>query len=157
VLSLLSIGVNSELSIGAEIFRIKNVIPSDIETLSTGWLIAPRVMIRLDDVPATRTVLPGSRVNYRLLIAGDTSSIQQYKNWVKPLLQPGQSLIDVHSQHFTLQDIMKNTENYLQLILLICLLMSGVALSLSTHQYMRRHYSQVALWRSLGASQKQIV
>lgn len=157
LLPLLSILIGDKVKIGSETFTIKRILSSDIDTLGTGLIIAPRVLIRLDDVPATHTVLPGSRVDYRLLVAGNTSDLQAFKNWITPLLQPGQTLIDVHSQHFALQDIVQRTEYYLQLILLVCLLMSGVAISLSIQQYIRRHYAQIALWRCLGARQNHIV
>jgi len=157
LLPLLSIEMNDELVIGAATFQVKKLLTSDLDTLSSGFIIAPRAMMRLADVPATQTVLPGSRVDYRLLLVGDASALKNFKSWITPLLSPSQKLIDTHSQQFALQNIMQNTENYLQLILLVCLLLSGVAISLSIQQYVRRHYAQIALWRCLGASHKQIL
>ncbi|RDI44521.1 ABC transporter permease [Aquicella lusitana] len=157
LLGLLSIQVNDKVMLGAMRFNVRALLPGDMEMVNTGWVIAPRIMIRLDDVPATRTVLAGSRVDYRLLLAGKQEQIQAFSRWIKPQLKPGQRLMDINSQRFVLQNTMQRAENYLQLVLLFCLLISGVAIALSTRQYLERHYKQVALWRCLGAHENQII
>ena len=156
LLPLLAIKMNDSVKIGAASFRVERVLSSDIDTLNTGWTIAPRVLMRLSDVPATQTVLLGSRVDYRLLIVGDKIQLQQFRDWLTPQLVSGQVLLDVHNQQFALRNILQRTESYLQLVLLVCILMSGVAIALSIQQYMRRHAGYVALWRCLGAKQVQI-
>jgi len=157
LLPLLSIKINDTIQIGLAHFQVRNIFTNGMGALNTGWIIAPRVMMRLDDVPATRTIIPGSRVDYRLLIVGDKSNLHQFKQWIDPQLNPSQIILDVHSQKFPLQIVLQHAENYLQLILLVCLMMSGVAIVLSIQQYMRRHYSHVALWRCLGAKQQHII
>jgi len=156
LLPLLSIKINDAITIGSANFVIKKLLTGELAAPNTGWMIAPRVLMRLSDVPATRTVLPGSRVDYRLLLAGDDNQIQQFRSFVTPQLQPGQRLLDIHDQQFVLRNILGRADDYLQLVLLVCLMMSGVAIALSIQQYLRRHYSHVALWRCLGAREKQI-
>lgn len=157
LLPLLGIKLNDSITIGAANFRVAKILTSDIDMLNTGFLIAPRVMIRLDDVPATKTVLLGSRVDYHLLIVGEKSQLQQFQQWIAPQLKPGQNLISVKNQQFALQDTLERAEDYIQLVLLVCLMISGVAIGLSVQQYLRRHYAHVALWRCLGASRQQIL
>lgn len=156
LLPLLSISSTDTITLGAKTFRISKLLTSDVNSLNAKWTIAPRVLMRLDDVAATRTVIPGSRVDYRLLIVGSPSEISDFKQWLTPQLQPGQLLLDIHNQQFALRDFLQRTEHYLQLTLLICLMMSGVAIALSIQQYLRRHYHSVALWRCLGARQTQV-
>jgi putative ABC transport system permease protein len=119
-------------------------------------VIAPRLMMRLSDVPLTRTVLPGSRIDYRLLIAGEKHQLQQFRQWLAPQLSSSQRLLDATNQQATLRKVLQRAQDYMQLVLLGCLMMSGVAIALSIQQYMRRHYAQVALWRCLGGKQSQI-
>jgi putative ABC transport system permease protein len=157
LLPLLSIKIGDSVLVGADKLRSTNSLTSDIDTLNTGFSIAPRLMMRLEDVPATRTVLPGSRVDYRLLIVGDKKSLTEFMQWLTPQLHAGQRLLNIRDQQFLLRDVIQRTESYLQLALVICLLMSGVAISISIQQYLRRHYSHVALWRCLGANGKDIV
>ncbi len=157
LLPLLSIKMHDTIAIGAANFRVTNVLASDLDTINAGWIIAPKVMIRLDDVPATRTVIPGSRVQYRLSMVGDQTALQQFRTWITPQLNSSQRLLDISNQQTTLWNALQNTENYIQLVLLVGLMMSGVAIAMSIQQYMRRHYAHVALWRCLGAKERQII
>jgi putative ABC transport system permease protein len=156
LLPLLTVVLNSKLKLGAASFVISKLLTPDVDLLNTGLAIAPRLMMRLADVPETRTVLPGSRVDYRLLIAGEKNQVQQFRQWLAPQLTNSQRLLDVSSQQATLHRVLQRAQDYMQLVLLGCLMMSGVAIALSIQQYMRRHYTQVALWRCLGAKQAQI-
>ncbi|MCW5583857.1 MAG: hypothetical protein KIT56_08285, partial [Gammaproteobacteria bacterium] len=157
LLPLLSINLGDTIAIGAGNFSVNKILTSDIDSLNTAWVIAPRAMIRLTDVPATHTVLPGSRVDYRLLIIGEKQNVQKFREWITPQLSPSQALLDVKNPKFSLQNVIYRTENYMNLVLLFCLMMSGVAIVLSIQQYLRRHYSHVALWRCLGAKRKHII
>lgn len=157
LLSILNIKMNDSIRIGSSDLVIAKMLTADSDMLNTGWTIAPYVMLNLSDIPATKTVLPGSRVDYRLLLAGSESQIKQFKTWVMPQLTPGQRFINSRNQPTALRDILLRADQYLQLILLICLTMSGVVIALSVQQYLHKHYQVVALWRSLGARQKQIV
>ena len=71
LLSLLAIKSTDSLSIGEKSLPIAKTITGDIQVLNTGWLMAPRVLMRIEDIPATKTILPGSRIEYRLLLTGD--------------------------------------------------------------------------------------
>lgn len=156
LLPLLSIHINDTITIGAANFKVKKTI-TDTDTLNTGWIIAPRILVSLEDIPATRTVIPGSRVDYRLLMTGNTRQLKTFADWITPQLTPGQHLLDVHNQQFLLRDTLQRVDNYLQLVLLFCLLMSGVAIALSIQHYLKRHFTHVATLRCLGASKKQIL
>lgn len=156
LLPLLSIHTGDNITIGAANFTIQDVLPSDIEMANTGWAIAPRVLMRLDDVPATQVVLPGSRVNYRLQTAGDKEQIKAFRAWITPQLKAGQTILDVKHQRDMMLSSLQHADKYIQLIILFCLLMCGTAITLSVRQHLHRHYEDVALWRCLGAPQKQV-
>lgn len=157
LLTLLSLKPNSTITIGNAQFSIEKLDPSHSDMPNLGWVIAPKVRIALEDVPLTHTVLPGSRVNYRLLITGNQSQLSRYRNWITSRLTVNQQLLDVRNPNFVLRNILERADHYLQLIILFCLMMSGVAIALSIQQYLRRHYDHVALWRCLGSTGKQIV
>jgi putative ABC transport system permease protein len=156
LLPLLGVKLQDEVTIGVAKFQISKLLTSDVDSLNTGWAIAPRLMMLAADVPATNTMVAGSRIDYRLLIVGDKEALQQWRVWIIPHLNASQHLLDATTQQLAIQNILQRAEDYMQLILLACLLMSGVAIALSIQQYMRRHYSHIALWRCLGATQPQI-
>src|SRR3990167_7106022 len=149
LLPLLSIQTGDAMTIGAASFVIQDILSGDIDMVNTGWIIAPRVLMRLDDVPSTKVILPGSRVNYRLLMTGDPENIQSFRAWITPQLKADQSVVDAASQRNTLMHSLQNADKYIQLVILFCLLMCGTAITLSVRQHMHRHYEDVALWRCL--------
>lgn len=157
LLPLLGLHVGEQMPVGAASFKIQALLTPDIDMLNTGWTIAPRVMMRLADVPETRTVIPGSRIDYRLLLAGAPDDIAAFQRWITPQLTSAQRVLDVNNAQSGLNNVIDRTDNFLQLALLVCLLMSGVAIVMSMQQYLRRHLAYVALWRCLGADRKQII
>lgn len=156
LLPLLAVRMNDTITIGAASFRVRERNLSDVEMGNVGWVIAPKVIIRLDDVPKTQTVLPGSRIDYRLLVAGEPRQILNFQRWLAPQLKPGQRILNVKQQSFVLRETLQRAQDFIQLVILVCLLMSGVAIAMSVRQYLNRHYSHVALWRCLGAQEKQV-
>lgn len=157
LLTLLNIRLNDTVTIGNAKFRVAKKLTADLETLNTGWNIAPRVLMPLDEVAATGTVIPGSRVDYRLLLVGQSAQLEQFKQWIKPRLLPSQRILALQDQQNQLTQIIGNAGNYLELVLLVCLLISGVAIALSIKLYLQRHMSHVALWRCVGANRQQIL
>lgn len=156
LLPMLNIHIQDNMNIGAANFIIVSRLPSDLEMMNTGWVIAPRVLMRLDDVPATKILLPGSRVNYRLLLSGTPDHLKQFRSQIKPQLQPDQGMLDVQSQRNMLSNSLQHADKYIQLVILFCIIMCGTAITLSVRQHLRRHYDDIALWRCLGAPEKQI-
>jgi putative ABC transport system permease protein len=46
--------------------------------------VAPRLLMNLDDLPATALLQVGSRVGYRLLLAGDLSLVKRFQRDLEP-------------------------------------------------------------------------
>ncbi len=154
---LLALKLNDDVTIGAAQFKVTRVLKTENALADANWLIAPRAMILLEDVAKTKTVIPGSRVAYRLLLAGDRPALRDYVKWIKPQLTSEQRLLDVHNQEERLTNLIDQIENFLQLGLLISLGLCSLAIILSVRYYLHHHYETVALLRSLGAKQNSIL
>src|SRR5690606_3326013 len=50
----------------------------------------PRVMLNMADLPATGLVQVGSRIRYRVQVAGNAAAVDRYRTWVDSRLGPGQ-------------------------------------------------------------------
>lgn len=156
LLQMPGFNLQQKINLGSSEFVLTNTIPQNT-ALSSGFNFAPRILVNLADIPATKTVIPGSRVDYRLLIAGTKPNIENYVNWIKPTLSAGQRIIQPQNQFFTLRNIIERTQNFVQLILLVCIVMGGISITISIQEYIRQHLAYVALWRALGANKNQIV
>ena len=57
--------------------------------------IAPRLLMNGADVPATGLIAPGSRVSYRLLVAGEPNAIADYRSFVEARANEAVELVSV--------------------------------------------------------------
>lgn len=146
----------AQLKIGASSLTTTALIPATLELSYSGWLLAPRVVINLSDLSATQTLLPGSRASYRLLVAGDKANLRQFYNAINPLLTPQQKLVTPNQNTFQLLNNLNVIIQFVQLAVIVSIIFCGITISLSVRQYVKRHTSQIALWRSLGATTQQI-
>ena len=66
------------LKLGEKFFRIDRVIVIEPDRGAGFINFAPRVMINLADLPATELITTGSRVTYRLLAAGERTTVRAF-------------------------------------------------------------------------------
>lgn len=151
-----SLTLPAQLKIGAAFFTANSLIPSDIDLGYSGWLLAPRVIINMADLPSTSTLIPGSRATYRLLIVGSNEKLTNYYQLIKPLLKPQQRILTPTQNRYRLLNNLNAIIQFIQLAVIVGVILCGITITLSIRQYVMRHHKQIALWRSLGASANQV-
>ncbi|HTN66906.1 MAG TPA: ABC transporter permease, partial [Burkholderiaceae bacterium] len=83
VLAALGVAPGEQLQLGEMRFRIDKVIAIEPDRGSAFINFAPRVMLGLPDLAATHLVQDGSRVTYRLLVAGPPPQVKPFQQWVE--------------------------------------------------------------------------
>ncbi|MGT2429529.1 hypothetical protein ACU4HD_13780 [Cupriavidus basilensis] len=71
----------TRIQLGSRGFRIERIITQELDRGAGFMNFAPRVMLPLSDLEATGLVGWGSRVTYRLLVAGPDAAAQAYQQW----------------------------------------------------------------------------
>ena len=160
LLSLLRVGVGDEITLGERKFRIARLIVIEPDRGMNFVNIAPRVMLRLEDVASTGLVTAGSRVTYRTLMAGDRKSIADYGSWLQPRLGRGQRIESVASGPNGGRPEMRQTLDragrFLSLVALLSALIAAVAVALSARRFTLRHLESTAVMRCLGSTQDEV-
>lgn len=156
ILSLLHLNVGDSLDLGDARFRIARLITYEPDRGMQFVNVAPRVMLRMSDLPATGLVAPGSRIGYALLVAGQPEAMAQYADWLKPALQRGQKVATLESGRPELRRTLDRAQRFLSLVALLAVLISAVAVALAAGRFMSRHRDGVAIMRCLGAVQSQV-
>ncbi|HEX5276864.1 MAG TPA: FtsX-like permease family protein [Fluviicoccus sp.] len=157
LLGLLQAREGANLQIGESTLRIAAILDRDADRSNGFAALSPRLIMNLADVPATGILQPGSRVNYRLLLAGPPSALQAYQAWGKPRLEPHERLRDVTSGNKRVSDPINNAGSYLSLAAIAAVLLSGIAVALATRRYADRHLDALALMRCLGSTRRQLL
>lgn len=140
---------NSRLTMAAEILRLPD---SGFNLFAS----SPVVLMRLDDVPATGVVQPGSRVTYLYQFAGNNEALTAFEQYAKPKLTSTQRWVDVQSGNSPIASAIKRAERFLLLASLLGIALACAAIGIAAQRYCQRHYDVVAMLKTFGASAKQI-
>ena len=117
----------------------------------------PRIIINEADIEATGLVQPGSRIGYRLLIAGPAEAIDEYRAWAVKQLKPGQRIEGIRDARPEIRSALDRAEKFLNLTALVSVVLAAVAIGLSARRFLQRHLDACAMMRCLGADQATVV
>lgn len=156
LLPLLGVKVGDAIELGESRFVIANVIAFEPDRGMNFVNLAPRLLMRHDELAATGLVAEGSRISYRLLFAGEPSSIAEFTGWLESNPQQGQRIETLASGRPEMRRTLDRAQSFLSLVAMLAVLIATVAIAMAARRYMLRHVSSVAVMRCLGATQPQI-
>ncbi len=151
--SLLDVRVGESLSVGGSRLRIAAILTYEPDRGFNLFSVAPRLLMNLDDLDATALIQPGSRVAYRLLLAGESKQINEYKSFIDKSLERGERVEDVENGRPEIRTALERAQRFLGLSALLTVVLAAVAVSLASRRYMQRHLDPCAIMRCLGATQ----
>jgi putative ABC transport system permease protein len=157
VLSTLKLALGGNLTIGEKPLRVTRLITHEPDRRGELYSLSPRAMINLADLEATRIIQPGSHVHWYALFAGPEKALRQFKGWLKPRLQPGQRITDIHEDRPELGNALSRAERYLGLTSIAVVLIAGVAIAMSARRYTERHFDMTAMLKCLGARERDVL
>lgn len=157
LLVALELQVGQLLWLGDQSFRIDRVITLEPDRGAGFMSFAPRVMIHADDLAATGLIQPASRLNFRLVVAGDDAAVRRFTQWAEAeMARPevrGMGLESFESGRPEMQQTLSRAEKFLNLVALLAALLSAVAVAIAARVYASRHLDDCAMLRVLGLSQ----
>lgn len=121
------------------------------------FALAPRLLINLADLEQTQLIQPGSRVVYRLHIAGQRADVMAFENWAKEQLGRGEKLESLDNARPEVRSMIERAQRFLRLAALLAVVLAGVAVALAAERYLRRHLDGCAVMRCMGASEAQLL
>lgn len=174
-LDLLKVKVGDQVAIADGQFKVTGVIEHDSNQELGFSGFSPTVIIHQADVAKTNAVQVGSRIEYRLLMAGETEQVETYKKIFKQEInhdlktesekeqqienseQTSLKLRDASQSNTRLMKPIENLDTFLQLANLLTILLCGIAIALTSQRYVQQNQDHIALMRCLGASKRQIL
>ena len=161
MLSSLQAKLGDQIGIGKKQLVIAGVLERELDRGAGFMNFAPRVMMSMDDLPGTGLIGLGSRVTYRLLLAGSDPQIQAYESWAKDYIEK-ESLRGLRIETLeNVQPIMRKTleraERFLSLISVLTALVAAVAIALSARRYALKQADACAVLKCFGATSPMII
>ena len=153
----LDVKIGDELVIGARHFKIAARIVKDIDQSIGFASFAPRVLMNEADLASTGLIQEGSRISYRLMIAGDATQVLALKASLQEKLSGNEKMEDVRDARPEIRTALERAEHFLGLAALTAAILAGAAMALAARRFVLRHLDGVAVMRCLGAQQGQVL
>jgi putative ABC transport system permease protein len=155
---LLNVKLGEQIRIGDASFTVAASIVRDAnqETGMSGF--SPTVIINQQDVRRTKAIQVGSRIDYRLIMAGQPQQVQAFaQHYNKSNLPQGVQLRVASQGNTRLMRPVATLDDYAQIASILTMLLCGVAIALACQRYVTEQIDQFAMLRCLGASHRQMI
>lgn len=160
LLTSLKLAIGSRLKLGDKEFEIARLIAAEPDRGSGFMSFSPRVMFAATDLAATNLVRPGSRVTYRLQVAGEMQAITAFQRWVQQRIETDQrkgvSLESLESGRPEMRATLDRAGQFLALVGLLSAMLAAVAIAMAARRFMLRHLDACAMLRCLGLTQTEV-
>jgi putative ABC transport system permease protein len=144
--------VGDEIRVGASHLRIAAILADRPDRGSSMAEVAPAVLMRAQDLERSGLIGPASRATYALLVAGPQDKIDRYAVWLEKSKSPAEKLITVKQSSAQLGAAAERAGRFLHLAAVTTLLLSAVALALTSRRYVAQRRDEVALLKCMGAT-----
>jgi len=152
----LGISVGQKINLGSLTLTFSAVLQYEPDRSGDMFSIAPRLMMNLDDLGRTGLIQEGSRMQYRLLVAGDKDRVQQFRSWVEKQLQAGEKVEDVQNARQEVRLALERGQQFLGLSATVSVVLAFIAVAMAARRYAERHMNSCAILRCLGMRHGQI-
>ena len=145
------------LGVGDRQLRLEALVIQEPDASIDYFNIAPKVFMNLADLPSTGLVQEGSRIRYRLAVAGAPGAVEAFTAAARPALGRGQRLQTIRDARPEVRSSLDRAGRFLGLAALVSVVLAAVAVAMAARRHSERHLSGSAVMRCLGAQQRTLV
>lgn len=149
--------VGAPIALGDRTLTVARIVTLEPDRGLSFVNLAPRVLMRLDDLDSTHLIQNGSREVHRLLVAGDGRVVAQFRADVERKLVRGQRFESIESGRPDIRNTLDRAERFLALVALLTAMLAALAVAIAARRYTERHLDSTAVLRCLGAAQGDIL
>ena len=149
----LQVAPGGTVTVGAQALRVAAILTREPDRGVNFFSLAPRLMMHVDDLPATGLIQPGARIRYSLLAAGEAKGIAGFQAWLTERLERGERLEDTRNARPEIRNALDRAERFLGLSTVLTVVLAAVAAAMAARRYMQRHLDACAVMRCLGMTQ----
>ena len=141
-----------------------------LQSLNANWIIsyepdrggslfnmAPRILMSVKDLDSTGLLVPGSRAKYHLLVAGESQSLKQFEQQIKPRLAEGHRIQSLENARPEMRNALDRTRKFFALSIVLTLVIAMIAIAITARYSASKESIKVAVMRTFGISSKRLV
>ena len=148
--------VGQDLTLGEQAFAASWLLTYEPDRGGAIFNLAPRVLMNIEDLAQTGLVVPGSRVRYRLMFAGDQADIASFKSWLTINLKPGEEVQDLENARPEMRRALERTRKFFALAIVLTLVIAMAAIAITARYTANREAPKIAMLRAFGISQRSL-
>ncbi|MDC2888209.1 ABC transporter permease [Psychrosphaera algicola] len=145
-----------KVDVGELTLQVTGVIDAEPDAPFEVFSSGTRIIMNIEDVPATKVIQPGSRISYVNLFAGDEADLSDFDVWIKDKLKENQRFRNVKEGASNITASLERAESFLMLAGVLGVLLAATAVAVATKLYSQRHLDSIAIVKTLGASLNQV-
>ncbi|MGU7781927.1 ABC transporter permease [Burkholderia sp. PU8-34] len=158
LLDALHLKIGDTVRVGLRTFTVAASISRELDRGFSFVNFSPRLMMRADELAATGLTGYGSRVTYRLLVAGGDQAVARFETYAHARVDGGKlrgvGLESLQEGQPQVRQTLDRARHFLTLVALLTALLAAVAIAMAAQRYMRRHLDGCATMRCLGVSRR---
>ena len=160
LLSLRGLRLGDAMTLGERRFTIAAEILLEKDRGAGFMNFAPRVMLALQDLESTGLVQNGSRITYRLQLAGNSLDVTSFQRWLENEIKinevRGVQIESLESGRPEMRTTLERARQFLSLVSLLTAMLAALAIAMASRRFMQRHLDAVAMLRCLGLRQSDV-
>ncbi len=148
--------IGDVVELGSAKFLLSAIVTEEPDAVLDYFSVAPKVFLNNVDIEKTGLIQPGSRIGYRLVVAGSADAVETFTGQVRANLERGQRLETGADARPELRNALDRASRFFGLAALVSVVLAAIAVAMAARRHSERHLDACAVMRCLGASQHTI-
>ncbi len=149
--------IGDVVALGESRFRVAALVLQEPDASVDYFNVAPKLFVPLGDLAATGLVQEGSRLRYRLAVAGEAPALSRFTREVDAANVRGLRVETASDARPEIRSALDRAGRFLGLAALVSVVLAAVAVAMAARRHSERNLQAAAVMRCLGASQRTLV
>ena len=149
--------IGDVVALGESRFRLDALVLQEPDASVDYFNVAPKIFVPLTDLAATGLVQEGSRLRYRLAVAGEAPALSRFTAEVNTSNARGLRVETASDARPEIRSALDRAGRFLGLAALVSVVLAAVAVAMAARRHSERNLQAAAVMRCLGASQRTLV
>jgi putative ABC transport system permease protein len=154
---LLNIEKGDDIEVGDATLKVTEILSEIPDAGFSVFNTDPMLLMSAQDIAATNITGPGSRVSYKYYFTGDSSTLEDYYDWLRPQMNREiHRWTSIEDDESPIGRSIARAEEYFLLASLLAIVLAAVSIAVAAQRYSQRHFDPVAIMKTLGASKSMV-
>lgn len=155
--SQLGARLGDPVQVGEQTLRLGALVLDEPDAVVDYFNAAPKAFFHIDEMAATGLEQFGSRIVYRVVVAGDPVAVERWVGMQKEGLARGQRIETAADARPEIRRALDRADRFLGLAALVSVVLAGIAIAMAARRHVEHQLDGCAVMRCMGASQNTLL